>query len=112
MVWLDPRLDQIVAVWISNDSTEFKELGPKLQRAVQAEAASRRLEGEWINGVKIKRVPNMASGKPLKNVRDWIVYNDSPFAAAIELGFTRTLKDGSLYTQKPLNAFRGAIAKL
>lgn len=111
MVTLDKNLDQIVAVWVSR-SPEFQALGPMLKEAVIAEAAHRKDTGEWINGVKMKRVASTWKGKPMTMVRDWIIYNDSPFAAAIELGFTRRLKDGSLYKQPPLNAFRGAIAKL
>lgn len=111
MVWLEPNLDQIVAVEVSR-SAEFEAVGPMLQQAVRAEAASRRQTGAFIEGIKIKRVANMSFGRPLTMVRDWLVYQDSEFGGAIELGFTRRRADGSLYTQKPVNAFRGAIAKL
>lgn len=111
MASVDKRADMIVAVMVSRSET-FRQLGPRLVDAVKAEAAARRDTGEFIRGIKAVRVATMWNGRPLTMVRDWLVYNDSPFAAALELGFVRRLNDGSLYRQAPINAFRGAIERI
>lgn len=95
------RNAHMIAAIITSESSVFEAAGHALKREAEALAAVHRDNRPTRDDVvysesfKLKRVARRYGGEPLSDVRDWLLYNDSPAAAHKEWGHYAKRRDGT-----------------
>lgn len=90
MAYVKQRAGLIAAIEVGRTNA-MDEAAARVQAAAIAEAAAHRLTGAYIRSFSIHNVPGLSGTGVL--VRDRLVVNDDPGAAAIEWGYIRRFQN-------------------
>ena len=95
-------LPHAYAAGIASESKEFDAIARKVQARIKSEASAVRDTGDFAKSIKIEE-------SYYRDVKDRVVCSDDPAAYAIERGFRRTKKDGTVVHVPGKHIFQGVL---
>ena len=90
------------AAGIASDSKEFEAMVKKVHSHIKGKATAVRDTGDFAKSIKVTE-------SRYKDVKDRVIYSDDPAAYAIERGFRRTKKDGTVVHVPGKHIFQGVL---